>query len=48
MGSAVAASLILILETGIDEWSASRLAALIPEKEPSVDVMSLHVIDVRF
>jgi len=46
MGSAVAASLILIFETVVDEWSASRLAALTPEKEPSADVMSLYVIDV--
>jgi hypothetical protein len=32
MGSAVAAPLGLILETGVHEWSASRLATLTPEK----------------
>jgi hypothetical protein len=33
VGSAVAALLSLILETGVDEWSASHLAALTLEKK---------------
>ena len=37
MGSAVPAPLNHIDETGVYEWSASRLAALIPEKERPVD-----------
>jgi len=37
MGSALAIALSLIHETYVDEWSASRLSALTPEKEPPAD-----------
>jgi hypothetical protein len=37
MGSALSIARSLINETCVDEWPASRLAALTPEKEPPAD-----------